>query len=74
MTTKRTYYCNLCGGSIAPDGDAGRGIVSGQGVIFGGSHVPDQPLFKFASVQDAEHHLCDPCIFSVRRQEYAPVR
>lgn len=66
MTTERRYTCNLCHSRMVERAD-GRGDIEGTGVIFGGSHAPDQPLFKFVRVQDAENHLCGPCIASVRK-------
>lgn len=65
MTTARTYNCNLCRGRIAPTGEDDRMLATGYGVVFGGSHVPDQPLFKFDRVQDAENHICEPCVMSI---------
>lgn len=67
MTTEHTYRCNLCHGRIAPFGSQERGLLAGEGIVFGGSHVPDQPLFKFTQVQEAENHICEPCIASIRR-------
>ena len=67
MTTKREYRCNLCHGRIAPTDDPERGLLDGFGVIFGGSHVPDNPLFTFERVQDAENHICEPCVMAIVR-------
>ena len=67
MTTERSYTCNLCRGRIAPTGQPERGMAGGNGVVFGGSHVPDQPIFKFTIVQSAENHLCESCISCIRR-------
>lgn len=65
MTTKRRYECNLCHSEISPTDKSG--FVEGRGVVFGGSHVPDQPIFKFTRPEDAENHMCGPCLTSIRK-------
>lgn len=48
MTTKRTYECNLCRSSVR-DG-------VGRGFKFGNRRL------DWTTIQDAENHLCDPCV------------
>lgn len=66
MTTKRTYECNLCHGALDPRSPPTRGLLEGQGVVFGSS-VGEQPPFRFVNVTDAENHICAACIQGIRR-------
>ena len=63
MTTERNYFCNLCRDSIRllePPMNEGVGIhfTSNKG-----------GQFRFVSLREAENHLCNPCIKTIRELE-----
>lgn len=53
MTTKRTYECNFCRGTISDTGNIGRGLKwAGSGLAWD-------------ACSQTENHLCDCCVNSL---------
>ena len=60
MTTKRTYFCNLCSNTIVPNTHIG-----GYGVII--TLVGTDHTIDFVDCDESEGHLCCKCIRMLKK-------